>query len=70
MDAVKPEYFDQMREMYKCFYAAGLNIDYNPTNFVVQDDVLYYIDYERNSYIEEWNFENWGIHHWVKTQDK
>lgn len=69
-DAVKPGYFDQVREMCRILYAAGLNIDYYPTNFVVQDDVLYYIDYECNPYMAQWSFENWGIHHWVKARDK
>ena len=68
-DAVRAEYMDQIREMCKLLYAAGLNIDYYPTNFVVQDDVLYYIDYECNPYMDEWSFENWGIHYWVKAQD-
>lgn len=67
---VKPAYFDQVRSMCRRLYAEGLNIDYYPTNFVVQDDVLYYIDYECNPYMEEWNFENWGIHHWTKALDK
>lgn len=69
-DGVKPAYFDQVREMCRLLYAAGLNIDYYPTNFVVQEDMLYYIDYECNSYMEKWNFENWGIHYWIKPQDK
>lgn len=42
----------------------GINIDYFPTNFVVQDGEIYYIDYECNQYMEEWNFENWGIKYW------
>ena len=40
---------------------AGLNIDYFPTNFVVKDNLIYYVDYECNQYMDEWNFENWGI---------
>ena len=40
-----------------------------PTNFVVQDDLIYYIDYECNNYMDEWNFENWGIKYWSKTQE-
>lgn len=44
-------------------------IDYFPTNFVVQDELIYYIDYECNNYMEEWNFENWGIKYWSKTQE-
>lgn len=64
LGAVKPDYFDQIREMCKILYAAGLNIDYYPTNFVVKNDLLYYIDYECNPYSDEWNFENWGIQYW------
>ena len=69
-DVVKPAYFAQVREMCGLLYEAGLNIDYYPTNFVVRDELLYYIDYECNSYMDEWNFENWGIHYWRKSQDQ
>ena len=37
--------------------------------FVVQEDKLYYIDYECNDYMEEWNFENWGIKYWSQTKE-
>lgn len=66
-NAVKEEYFAQIRNMCRLLYPAGLNIDYYPTNFVVQEDKLYYIDYECNPYMEEWNFENWGIQYWRRT---
>ena len=68
-DAMKETYLTQMKDMAKQVYAAGLNIDYFPTNFVVQDGLIYYIDYECNDYMEEWNFENWGIKYWSKTQE-
>ena len=55
---VKKEFIEQMQEMCVCLYAANTNIDYFPTNFVVQEGKLYYIDYECNEYMEEWNFEN------------
>lgn len=57
----------QMREMCSVLYPANTNIDYFPTNFVLQENELYYIDYECNDYMEEWNFENWGIQYWSKT---
>ena len=60
-DKMKPEYIEQMKEMCVYLYATNTNIDYFPTNFVVQEDKLYYIDYECNDYMSEWNFENWGI---------
>ena len=68
-DAMKDIYLSQMREMAQKVYSVGLNIDYFPTNFVVQDELIYYIDYECNNYMEEWNFENWGIKYWSKTQE-
>ena len=55
--------------MCRDLYAAITNIDYFPTNFVVQEDKLYYIDYECNDYMEEWNFENWGIKYWSQTKE-
>ena len=68
-DAMKETYLTQMKDMAKQVYGAGLNIDYFPTNFVVQDELIYYIDYECNNYMDEWNFENWGIKYWSKTQE-
>ena len=62
-------YFDDAREMAKEAFEAGLNIDYFPTNFVVKDDHLYYIDYECNEYMEEWSFENWGIKYWSQSEE-
>lgn len=66
---VKPDYINQMKKMCAALYAADTNIDYFPTNFVVQEDKLYYIDYECNDYMEKWNFENWGIKYWSQTED-
>lgn len=68
-NAVKPEFVEQMQEMCVRLYAVHTNIDYFPTNFVVQEDWLYYIDYECNDYMEEWNFENWGIKYWSQTEE-
>ena len=61
---MKPEYLEQVRQMAELAYQAGLNIDYYPTNFVVQDGLLYYIDYECNTYMDEWSFERWGLSYW------
>ena len=68
-DAMKDLYLVQMREMAKVVYEADLNIDYFPTNFIVQDEKIFYIDYECNNYMDEWNFENWGIKYWSKTPE-
>lgn len=68
-DKVKPEYIQQVKDMCKLLYAADTNIDYFPTNFVVQNEKLFYIDYECNKYMEEWDFEHWGIKYWSKTDE-
>lgn len=60
------EYIPQLKEMAMLAKNNGLNIDYYPTNFVVKDGLLYYIDYECNSYMDEWNLDNWGIKYWNK----
>ncbi len=63
------QYVKQVREMAEQARHFGLNLDYFPTNFVVQDGLLYYIDYECNNYSDKWNFENWGIKYWSRTSD-
>ena len=63
---VKEDYLLQIEKMCRLLYTAHINIDYYPTNFVVQDGKLYYIDYECNEYMEEWNFENWGKKYWMQ----
>lgn len=68
-DKMHPEYVEQLRGMCALLYAAHTNIDYFPTNFVVQNGDIYYIDYECNKYMDEWNFENWGIKYWSKTPE-
>ena len=65
-DEMREEYLAQVRKMAKQAKDAGLNIDYYPTNFVVQEGLLYYIDYECNVYEEKWDFENWGVKYWAK----
>ena len=62
-------FLPQVKEMADLAKAAGLNIDYFPTNFVVQDGLLWYIDYECNKYMEEWSFENWGVKYWSRTPE-
>lgn len=68
-DVSVESYMEQIHEMADNAKNAGLNIDYFPTNFVVQNGLIYYIDYECNDYMEEWNFENWGIKYWSKTPE-
>lgn len=62
---MESDWLVQVQEMCARLYPAGLNIDYYPTNFVPCDGTLYYIDYECNVYMEEWDFEHWGIQYWT-----
>ena len=62
-------YLPDVRDMAAKAKAAGLNIDYFPTNFVIRDRLLWYVDYECNAYADEWNFENWGIRYWARTPE-
>ncbi len=68
-DKMKPAYVEQVRSMCVLLYAAHTNIDYFPTNFVVRNGEIYYIDFECNDYMDEWNFENWGAKYWSKTPE-
>ena len=47
----------------------GINIDYYPTNFIVSEGKLIYVDYECNPYMEEWDFDNWGVKYWSRTKE-
>jgi len=42
----------------------NINIDYYPSNFILYRDLLYYIDYECNEYMSQYDFDNWGTKYW------
>jgi len=65
---ITQNYIIQLFNICKKLYPHNLNIDYFPTNFIVQDGLLYYIDYECSNYSDEWNFENWGIYFLANSQ--
>ena len=58
-------------EDYKHLRAIGIPMPKMLDADMVQERILkeYYIDYECNDYMEEWNFENWGIKYWSKTPE-
>ena len=68
-DELPSDCIEQVKKMCALLYQNNTNIDYFPTNFILQNNILYYIDYECNSYMDEWNFENWGIKYWSKTPE-
>ena len=61
---MEADYYGQMEAMCELLYPNHLNIDYYPTNFVVQNGKLYYIDFECNVYSPQWDYENWGRQYW------
>ncbi len=63
------EYIEQVRCMCTLLYDKHINIDYFPTNFVVREHKVYYIDFECNDYMEKWDFENWGIKYWRQSPE-
>jgi TP53 regulating kinase and related kinases len=55
-------------EMYHLAKSEHINIDYFPTNFVISDDQLFYVDYEINPYLPEWDLVNWGLYYWANSR--
>ena len=67
-DQITESIIEQLFEMYHLAKNTGLNIDYFPTNFILRDHQLFYIDYECNAYSPEWNLPNWGIYYWANRE--
>ena len=61
---MKENYYSQIEEMAQMLKEQNLNIDYYPTNFIVQNDKLYYIDYECNSFMEQYSYHTWSKQYW------
>ena len=67
---MKRDWVEQVEQMCELLYAHHTNIDYYPTNFVLSNEQLFYVDYECNAYMDEWNFENWGKQYWTIDEDE
>jgi tRNA A-37 threonylcarbamoyl transferase component Bud32 len=61
---IEPQ-FESAFELAGKLYAHKMNVDFFPTNFVYDGTDIFLVDYEFNSYIEEWDLENWGIYFWL-----
>ena len=68
-DRMEEGFYRQMEDMCRLLYPANTNIDYFPTNFVVREGQLFYIDFECNDYQQQWDFENWGSKYWWKSEE-
>lgn len=58
----------RMLEWEEQLRSENINIDYFPTNFVLHDNDIYYVDYEHNPYTDAYNFRNWGIYYWLNRE--
>lgn len=66
-DKVSDSIFEQLFKMFHLAKNKNINIDYFPSNFVWQGNHLFYIDYECNPYMGEWDLLNWGIYYWINN---
>lgn len=64
---ITDQIIEQLFEIYRRVKNAGINIDYFPSNFVIKNEQLYYVDYEYNPYISKWDLPNWGIYYWANS---
>lgn len=64
-DRMESGWLEQVCAMCRLLYPAGWNIDYYPTNFIPYNGTLYYIDYECNPYMTEWDFTHWSAQYWT-----
>ena len=61
------QYVFQVKTMQELCKNKGINIDYYPSNFVVdKNHNIFYIDYECNKYDPKWDYDNWGKQYWEK----
>ena len=59
------QYVFQVKTMQELCKNKGINIDYYPSNFVVdKNNNIFYIDYECNKYDPKWDYDNWGKQYW------
>ncbi|WP_018249550.1 protein kinase family protein [Orenia marismortui] len=59
---------ERIFKIFKIMKEAKMNIDYFPTNFVVSNKELIYVDYEFNDYDPQWDLINWGIYYWANIK--
>lgn len=60
-------FLKQVKDIASLLKSNDLNIDYYPTNFMIKNNQLLYVDYECNNYMDEWSFDSWGIKYWIKS---
>jgi len=66
--AISTDLYIQSFQLSESLKRSSINLDYFPTNFIVRNNEIYYIDYELNEYMEEWDFTHWGIYYWLNEE--
>jgi TP53 regulating kinase and related kinases len=67
-DLISEAIIQQLFEIYRQVKQNRLNIDYFPANFIINEQQLFYIDYECNPYTSEWNLPSWGLYYWANCE--
>ena len=65
---ITDEHIEQLFVMSNLAEKSGYNLDYFPTNFLISNENLFYIDYEINEFDPKWSLVNWGIYYWANTE--
>jgi tRNA A-37 threonylcarbamoyl transferase component Bud32 len=60
-----PQHFEGIFHICDQVYGRGFNLDFFPSNFILRDGEMYYVDFECNEYSPQWDFEHWGVYFWV-----
>lgn len=63
------EYFSMMFNMYRFARFSKFELDYNPINYVVKNNTLYYLSHVKKKQNQEINFENYGINFWLMSKE-
>lgn len=67
-ETLDKDVFMQLFRYAEAINADNLNLDYFPSNFVLKDKTVYYINYKTYPYQEELNLRNWGIYYWINSE--
>lgn len=57
--------YEQLFDMFSYAKVMGINLDYDPRNFVVKEEKLYYVGHVFKPYVDWENLVNAGIRLWV-----
>jgi tRNA A-37 threonylcarbamoyl transferase component Bud32 len=59
-----PLFISKMKDFADFLKNKNINIDYHPSNFIIRDGFIYYLDYEYTVYQKEYDFDTYGMSMW------